>query len=140
MAISHPQAGLRADQPSAPASSPAVARQPEEQARCLGAALEARTEDVVEGTNARAVDAGGVLVDLLVQSGFDRMCRVSTVALARWIAGGSPEEGREASQEVFQHHGQMAAERAVPLNEMTKRCLRWRDAVNEVLRDSAAHL
>jgi diguanylate cyclase (GGDEF)-like protein len=68
------------------------------------------------------------------------MCRISTVALARWMAGGSPEEGREASQEVFQHHGQMAAERAVPLDGMTKRCLRWRDAVNEVLNDSATYL
>ncbi len=90
------------------------------------------------GTIARAADAGGVLVDPLVQAGFDRMCRVSTVALARWMAGGSPEEGREASQEVFQHHGQVAAERAAPLSEMTKRCLRWRDSVNEVLCDSAA--
>jgi diguanylate cyclase (GGDEF)-like protein len=123
-----------------PAPSAAAVEQPGEEVRRLGEALEARTEDVVKGTVARAADAGGVLVDPLVQSGFDRMCRVSTVALARWMAGGSPEEGREASQEVFQHHGQVAAERAAPLNEMTKRCLRWRDAVNEVLCDSAAHL
>jgi diguanylate cyclase (GGDEF)-like protein len=68
------------------------------------------------------------------------MCRVSTVALAQWMAGGSPERGREASQEVFQHHGRVAAERAAPLNEMTKRCLRWRDSVNEVLCESATHL
>jgi diguanylate cyclase (GGDEF)-like protein len=113
--------------------------QPGEDIRRLGEALEARTEDVVNGTNARDAD-GGLLVDPVVQSEFDRMARISTVALARWMAGGSPEEGREASQEVFQHHGQMAAERAVPLNEMTKRCLRWRDSVNEVLCDSATHL
>jgi hypothetical protein len=135
------------DKPRAPASSSgAVGDQHRHDVHRLGEALEARTEEVVDGTNARAangggvLDGGGVLVDLSVQSGFDRMCRVSTVALARWIAGGSPEEGREASQEVFQHHGQMAAERAVPLNEMTKRCLRWRDAVTEVLSDSATHL
>jgi diguanylate cyclase (GGDEF)-like protein len=120
--------------------SPAPVEQPGEDVRRLGEALEARTEDVVNGTVARATDAGGVLVDALVQSSFDRIYRVSTVALAKWMAGGSPEDGREASQEAFQHHGQMAAQRAVPLDEMTKRCLRWRDAVDEVLCDSARHL
>ncbi len=124
------------------ASPPSLApvEQPGEDVRRLGEALEARTEDVVNGTVARATDASGVLLDALVQSSFDRVCRVSTVALAKWMAGGSPEDGREASQEAFQHHGQVAAQRVVPLNEMTKRCLRWRDAVDEVLCDSATHL
>ena len=126
------------DEPRAPARAPAAVEQAEE-VRRLGEALEARAEDVVNGANARDLD-GGLLVDSVVQSEIDRMARISTVALARWMAGGSPAEGRDASQEVFQHHGQLAAERAVALNEMTKRCLRWRDAVNEVLRDSAAHL
>ena len=123
----------------AAAPSPVAVEQPEEHVHRLGGALEARAEDVVNGANARDAD-GGLVVDPVVQSEIDRMARISTVALARWMAGGSPAEGREASQEVFQHHGQLAAERAVALNEMTKRCLRWRDAVNEVLRDSAAHL
>ena len=122
------------------AASPAPVEQPGEDVRCLGEALEARTEDVVNGTVARATDAGGVLVDALVQSSFDRICRLSTVALAKWMAGGAPEDGREASHEAFQHHGEMAAQHAVPLKEMTKRCLRWRDAVDEVLCDSATHL
>ena len=100
--------------------SPAPVEQPGEDVCRLGEALEARTEDVVNGTVARATDAGGGLVDALVQSSFDRVCRVSTVALAKWMAGGSPEDGREASQEAFQHEGQMAAQRAVPLKEMTK--------------------
>ena len=128
------------DKPRALAPSPAAVGQPGEEVRRLGEALEARTEDVVDGTVARAADAGGVLADALVQASFDRLCRVSTLALAKWMAGGSPEGGREASQEVFQHHGQVAAERAAPLNEMTKRCLRWRDSVNEVLSDSATQL
>jgi len=140
MAVQQPPPGLGADQMWASPPSPAPVEQPGEDVRRLGEALEARTEDVVNGTVARATDAGGVLVDALVQSSFDRIWRVSTVALAKWMAGGSPEDGREASQEAFQHHGQMAAQRAVPLNEMTKRCLRWRDAVDEVLCDSATHL
>jgi diguanylate cyclase (GGDEF)-like protein len=122
------------------APSSAAVEQSGADVRRLGEALEARTEDVVKGTVARAADAGGVLLDPLVQSGFDRICRVSTIALARWMAGGSPEDGRAASQEAFQHHGQIAAERTAPLNEMTRRCLRWRDSVNEVLCDSATHL
>ncbi len=141
MAAPPPQADTGENKPRAPApASLPVGGRHNEDVRRLGKALEARTEDVVDGTVARAKAGGGVLVDPLIQSGFDRMCRVSTVALARWMAGGSPEDGREASQEVFQHHGQVAAERAAPLNEMTKRCLRWRDAVNDVLRDSAADL
>ena len=136
----HPQRGFDADEPRSPAAASAPGEQAREDVRRLGEALERRTEDVVNGTIARAADEGGILLDAEVQSSFDRMCRVSTVALARWVAGGSPEEGRDASQEVFQHHGQMAAERAAPLNEMTKRCLRWRDAVGEVLCDSATQL
>ena len=138
MAVPHPRACSAEGKPRALA--PPAAEQTREEVRRLGKALEARIEDVVDGTVARAAKAGGILVDPLVQSGFDRMCRVSTVALARWMAGGRAEEGREASQEVFQHHGQVAAERAAPLNEMTKRCLRWRDSVNHVLCDCATHL
>ncbi len=128
------------DKPRALALSPAAIARPGEDVRRLGEALEARTEDVVNGTLALAIDAGGVLVDALVQSSFDRICRISTVALAKWMAGGSPEGGREAGQEAFQHQGHMAAQRVVSLKEMTKRCLRWRDAVDEVLCDSATHL
>jgi diguanylate cyclase (GGDEF)-like protein len=111
-----------------------------EDVRRLGEALETRVEDVVAGTGARAADAGSPVVDPRVRSSFDRICRISTLALAKWMAGGSPEDGRKASKEAFQHHGQMAAQRAAPLNEMTKRCLRWRDSIDEVLYDSAAHL
>ncbi len=140
MAVQQLPPGVGAEQMCASPASRAPVEQPGEDVRRLGEALEARTEDVVNGTVTRATDAGGVLLDAVTRSSFDRICRISTVALARWMAGGSPEAGREASQEAFQHHGQMAAQHAAPLNEMTKRCLRWRDAVNEVLCDSATHL
>jgi diguanylate cyclase (GGDEF)-like protein len=139
MATHHPHPDMRADGTRAAAPPPVEVEEPGEGVHRLGGALEARAEDVVNGANARDVD-GGLVVDAVVQSEIDRMARISTVALARWMGGGSPAEGREASQEVFQHHGQLAADRAVALNEITKRCLRWRDAVNEVLRDSAADL
>ena len=35
---------------------------------------------------------------------------------------------REVGQESWRIFGQLAAQRAAPLNEVTKRCLRWRDA------------
>ena len=34
----------------------------------------------------------------------------------------------------------LAAYREAPLNEVTKRCLRWRDSVHALLRDAAAEL
>ena len=34
----------------------------------------------------------------------------------------------------------LAASRAAPLNEASKRCLRWRDAMAEVLRECSAQL
>ncbi len=42
--------------------------------------------------------------------------------------------------ETWHIFGQLAAQRAAPLNEVTKRCLRWRDAAADVLRDSATQL
>jgi diguanylate cyclase (GGDEF)-like protein len=139
MTARHPHPSSREDEPRAPVRSPAPVEPPED-VRRLGKALSARIEDVVEGTVARATAAGAVVVDPRVKSSFDRICRISTLALANWMAGGSPEDGRKASKEAFEHHGQMAAQRAAPLNEMTKRCLRWRDTVDEVLGDSATHL
>ncbi len=139
MAVHQPPPGLGASQTWASPPSPVPVGQPGKDVRRLGEALEARTEDVVKGTLARATD-DAVLLDGLIQSSRERICRISTVALAKWMAGGSPEDGRETSQEAFQHHGQTVARRAASLNEMTKRCLRWRDAVDEVLCDSAAAL
>src|SRR5438128_2148867 len=56
------------------------------------------------------------------------------------MAGGNPEEGRETGRKAFETYGQLAAQRIAPLNEVAKRCLRWRDAVAEGLRDSADEL
>ena len=53
------------------------------------------------------------------------------------MAGGNPQAGLETGREAWHTYGQLAAQSAVPLNEVTKRCLRWRDAVIEVLHESA---
>jgi diguanylate cyclase (GGDEF)-like protein len=56
------------------------------------------------------------------------------------MAGESPESAIEVGKEVWQIFGQLAAQRAAPLNEVTKRCWRWRDAATEVLSETAARL
>lgn len=105
----------------------------------LGEALGGRVEEVVQRTSARSRETGSQF-DAVTRDSFERIGRDSTAAVARWLAGGSPEEGRETSRRTFETYGQLAAQRVAPLNEVTKRCLRWRDAVSDVLRESATEL
>jgi diguanylate cyclase (GGDEF)-like protein len=106
---------------------------------CLGQALNARTEDVVDSMLLRTRESGDK-TDTMVEERFARVGTVSTVAVARWMAGESPEVAREVGQESWQIFAQLASQRAAPLNDVTKRCLRWRDAAGEVLRDCAHEL
>ena len=122
--------------------TPAVPRTPTESTedlRRLGAALSERTEDVVSGMVLRTTQSGQVL-DELVEDSFARVGTVSTVAVARWMAGESPEVAREVGRESWHIFGQLAAQRAAPLNEVTKRCLRWCDAAEDIVRETAAQL
>jgi diguanylate cyclase (GGDEF)-like protein len=111
----------------------------EEDLRRLGEALKARTEDVVSGMVLRT-ERSGHLLDAMVEDSFARVGTVSTVAVARWMAGEDPEVAREVGQESWQIFGQLAAQRAAPLNEVTKRCLRWCDAADDVVRETATEL
>lgn len=45
-----------------------------------------------------------------------------------------------ANKETWIFYGELAAHRAVSLNVLIMRCLYWRDAVAEVLQQSAARL
>ena len=56
------------------------------------------------------------------------------------MAGESAAVAIETGQEVWQIFGALAAQRAAALNEVTKRCWRWRDAVSEILRETATEL
>jgi diguanylate cyclase (GGDEF)-like protein len=112
---------------------------PTEDLRRLGEALNARTEDVVSGMVLRTTQSGHVL-DELVEESFARVGTVSTVAVARWMAGESPEVAREVGRESWHIFGQLAAQRAAPLNEVTKRCLRWCDAAEDIVRETATRL
>jgi diguanylate cyclase (GGDEF)-like protein len=84
--------------------------------------------------------AAGPDFDEPIRSSIERVGTMSTIAVAQWMAGGRPEAGLETGREAWEIFGQLAAHRAAPLNEVTKRCLRWRDSVNDVLREIAAEL
>ncbi len=107
--------------------------------RRLGEALNARTADVVSAMMLRTEESGRPL-DAIVEERFERVGTVSTVAVARWMAGEGAEVAREVGQESWQIFGHLASQRAAPLNEVTKRCLRWCDAASDVVRESAMQL
>jgi diguanylate cyclase (GGDEF)-like protein len=118
---------------------PPDANTPAEQLSRLGQAVSARTEDVVEAM-LRRTSASSCQLEASVEERFARVGTVSTIAVARWMSGESPEVAREVGQEAWQIFGQLASQRAAPLNEVTKRCLRWCDAAGEVVRECAREL
>jgi diguanylate cyclase (GGDEF)-like protein len=115
-----------------------VARQADDLRR-LGEMLNTRTVDVVGETVRLSAESGRVL-DAVVEESFERVSAVSTVAIARWMAGEGEDVAREVGREAWHIFGQLAAQRAAPLNEVTKRCLRWRDATAHVICQSASEL
>src|SRR5215204_1808972 len=98
----------------------------------LGQELSARTTEVVARMMYRSAESTQTL-DRVVEESFEDVGTVSTVAVARWVA-------REVGQESWRIFAQLASQREAALNEVTKRCLRWRDATLEVLAESSADL
>ncbi|MGH2834272.1 MAG: putative bifunctional diguanylate cyclase/phosphodiesterase [Solirubrobacteraceae bacterium] len=113
--------------------------EPSEDLRRLGEALKARAGDVLDGTVART-QASKHSLNAAVEESFQRIGMASTAAVAGWMAGQSLQEAREVGIETWHLFGQLAADRVAPLNEVLKRCVRWRDAAGDVLRESAAEL
>jgi diguanylate cyclase (GGDEF)-like protein len=107
--------------------------------RRLACELTNRTDAVVEGMGARTIRSGVVLDDA-VEDSFAQVGVLSTVAVAKWMAGDGVEVARDVGQESWCIFGQLAAQRRAPLNEVTKRCLRWFDAASDVARDAATQL
>ena len=105
----------------------------------LGNALNARTSDVVDQMMERSASSGHAL-DRHVEESFEKVGAVSTVAVARWMAGEGEAVAREVGQESWRIFAQLASQRAAPLNEVTKRCLRWRDSTASVLGACASDL
>jgi len=105
----------------------------------LGQELSARTDDVVARMMRRSGESSRTL-DKVVEDSFEDVGTVSTVAVARWMAGEGEAVAREVGQESWRIFAQLASQREAALNEVTKRCLRWRDSALEVLDESAADL
>jgi hypothetical protein len=115
----------------------------DQQVKRLGDALGARVRDVLARTVAlgsKSAKGPRTSLDPAVIDNFERIGKNSTRALAAWMAGGNPLAGKHTGEQAWQTYGRLSAHSAAPLNEVTKRCLRWRDAVIEVLRDGAAEL
>ncbi|HEY1833334.1 MAG TPA: EAL domain-containing protein [Solirubrobacteraceae bacterium] len=108
---------------------------PDAHVRLLGEQLKAQSEQILATT---VVRSSGLALSDAVEERFRRMGEISTLAVASWMAGGSVEEAMDVGQEVWQIFGQLAAQHAAPLAEVTKRVWRWRDAAVEVLRRTAS--
>jgi diguanylate cyclase (GGDEF)-like protein len=105
----------------------------------LGHELSARTSDVVAQMMRSSAESTKTL-DTVVEDSFEDVGTVSTVAVARWMAGEGEAVAREVGQESWRIFAQLASQREAALNEVTKRCLRWRDSTLEVLDESATAL
>jgi diguanylate cyclase (GGDEF)-like protein len=105
----------------------------------LGSALNASTPEIVERMMQRSRDSGRTL-DRVVEASFEDVGTVSTVAVARWMGGEGEAVAREVGQESWRIFAQLASQREAPLNEVTKRCLRWRDSTAEAVSQNAAEL
>jgi diguanylate cyclase (GGDEF)-like protein len=110
----------------------------EREVRRLGQELDARSDEVRVGVLARSTSSEPVAE--FVRESFERICTISTIAVARWMSGGDPRDGLAAGQEAWQIFGQIAAQRAAPLHEVTKRCLYWRDCADALLHDIAGEI
>jgi diguanylate cyclase (GGDEF)-like protein len=105
----------------------------------LGQELNARTAAVVARMMRWSAESGRTLARV-VEDSFEDVGTVSTLAVGRWMSGEGEAVAREVGQESWRIFAQLASQREAPLNEVTKRCLRWRDATLEVLNESAADL
>ncbi|MHB8243421.1 MAG: putative bifunctional diguanylate cyclase/phosphodiesterase [Solirubrobacteraceae bacterium] len=115
---------------------PVAAQSPDPDLRRLGKALRGRSEDVISEIR-RLTHVAGPDLDDATRVSFERVGAIATKSVAQWMAGGKPEAGMHAGREAWEIFGQLAAHRAAPLHEVTKRCLRWRDAVHAVLGEIA---
>jgi diguanylate cyclase (GGDEF)-like protein len=104
--------------------------------RKLGEELQSRTDEVLERTIKRAYDSGKIF-DGAVRESFEGISTLATNAVAGWMTTGTPEAGLKAGRGGWHMFGRLAAQRAAPLHEVTRRCLYWRDAAGDVLRDAA---
>ena len=131
--------GLTGDHPHLPLPPSFPVEQGEADLARVGEALKLRGEEVLAVTLTRTMGSGQI-IDTVVQNSFERISRSSTIAVARWISGEGLIVAREAGRETWEIFGELAAHRAASLNEVTKCCLFWRDAMSDALYEIATQL
>jgi diguanylate cyclase (GGDEF)-like protein len=105
----------------------------------LGSALYQRRAEVIRRTE-ELNRSGNLQLGTAAHASVARVIEVSTEAFARWMAGEGEQTARDVGREAATIFGQLAIQREAPLNEITKRTLRWRDAAREVLDELADEL
>jgi diguanylate cyclase (GGDEF)-like protein len=120
-----------------PPSSPL--EEPGEELRRLGEVMETRVDEVLALIVARTTGPDHD-IDPVVQDRFERISRNASGAVARWIGGASMRTAIEAGKEAWEIFGELAVHRAALLNEVVWRCFWWRNAMAEVLHESAVEL
>ncbi len=127
------------DLPRAPLPPSSPSPDAGEDLRRLGEALESRVDDVLELIVARTTGPDRE-IDSVVQSRFELISRTASTAVARWIAGESMRVAIEAGREAWEIFGELAVHRAALLDDVVWRCFWWRNAMAEVLQESASEL
>jgi hypothetical protein len=114
-----PDAGLHAGSPRAREDdrSAEIPHEHSDDLRRLACELTKRTHDVVAGMGERT-RRSGVVLDDAVEDSFAKVGVLSTVAVAKWMAGEGVEVARDVGQESWCIFGQLAAQRHAPLNEV----------------------
>jgi diguanylate cyclase (GGDEF)-like protein len=105
----------------------------------LGTRLHERRDEVVRRADLLN-QAAATQLDPSAHASVARLMAVSTEAVARWMAGEGEDAARDVGREAAAIFGQLAIQREAPLNEITKRALRWRDATREVLDEITEEL
>ncbi len=131
----------RMDGAARAAPPPAGLETVDDELRRVGEALDARSGAVLQRTVARThAESGEEAEGSLVRVSFERICTLSTHAVAEWMSGADPRTLAISGEDAWSIFGQLVAHRAIPLNEVTKRCLRWRDAAKDALSECAEEL
>jgi diguanylate cyclase (GGDEF)-like protein len=107
--------------------------------RRLGDALEDRVEEICRRTVAEGYGERDE-ADPAIWSSFQRVSSGGTLAVARWIGGGSAAAAIEAGREAWETFGEAAAHRSGSLQEVAGPCLRWREVMVDAVRESAAQV
>src|SRR3954453_4676256 len=92
----------------------------------LGQELSARTDEVV-ARMMKLSAASSRTLDKVVEASFEDVGTVSTVAVARWMAGEGEAGAREVGLDPWRIFAELACQRDAALNGVTTRCRRWRD-------------